>query len=296
LRAFQAAALAAVAILVAATARADELTGTLKRVRDTGVVNIGARESSVPFSYLDRRELPIGYSIDLCGEIVDAISEELDGREVMIVYKPVTPQSRIPALLDGEIDLECGSTTSNTARQRQVAFSPIIFVTGTKLLVRKESGIRSWRDLKGRKVAVTAGTTNEAAMRTLDEKQKLGLEFEAARDHGEAFDLVAAGKADAFAMDEVLLEGLIATAKDGRARFEVVGDLLSYDPYGIMFRKDDPQLATVVERTFRRLAEQRELLQIYNRWFMKRLPGGERFNLPVSPQLEEMWHAIGLPD
>jgi glutamate/aspartate transport system substrate-binding protein len=296
MHAFRAMILAAAMIAAAATAQADELTGTLKHIRDTGVITIGSRESSVPFSYLDRREMPIGYSIDLCGEIVDAISQELDGRDIMIVYKSVTPQSRIAALLSGEIDLECGSTTNNTARQRQVAFSPTIFVTGTKLLVRKGGGIRSWRDLKGKTVAVTAGTTNEAAMRVLAEKQKLELTFEVAPDHAQAFELVAAGKADAFAMDDILLHGLIATTKDGKETFEVVGDYLSYDPYGIMFRREDPQLAAVVERTFRRLAEQRELPQIYNRWFMKRLPSGERFNLAIGPQLEEMWHAIGLPD
>jgi len=296
MRVFRMAVLVAAAIIAAATARADELTGTLKRIRDTGVVNIGSRESSIPFSYLDRRETPIGYSIDLCGEIVDEISQELDGREVMIVYKSVTPHSRMAALRNGEIDLECGSTTNNTVRQREVAFSPTIFVTGTKLLVRKGSGIRSWRDLKEKTVAVTAGTTNEAAMRVLSEKQKLGVKFDVANDHAEAFDLVARGKADAFAMDDILLHGFIATTKDGRQNFEVVGDYLSYDPYGIMFRKDDPQFADVVDRTFRRLAEQRELPQIYNRWFMKRLPTGERLNLAISPQLEEMWHAIGLPD
>jgi glutamate/aspartate transport system substrate-binding protein len=288
--------LVAAAILAATAARADELTGTLKHIHDTGVVTIGSRESSIPFSYLDRRETPIGYSIDLCGEIVDAISEELDGLEVMIVYKRVTSESRIGALLSGEIDLECGSTTSDLARQRQVAFSPTIFVSGTKLLVRRGGGIRSWRDLKGRTVAVTAGTTNEAAMRALDEKRKLGLTFAVARDHAEAFGLVAAGKADAFAMDDVLLHGFIATTKNGRQRFEVVGDYLSYDPYGIMYRRGDPQLAAVVERTFRRLAEQRELVQIYNRWFLKRLPGGERLNLPISPQLAALWQILGLPE
>lgn len=296
MRALRTALLVAAALVAATTAEADELTGTLKKIRDSGVITIGARESSVPFSYLDRHELPVGYSIDLCGEIVDGISEELDGREVMIVYKSVTPQSRIRALRDGEIDLECGSTTDNTEREREVAFSPTIFVTGTKLLVRKGEGIRSWRDLEGKTVAVTAGTTNEAAMRSLAEKQKLEVTFAVAPDHADAFALVATGKADAFAMDDVLLHGFIATTKDGRNRFEVVGDYLSYDPYGIMFRKDDPQLAAVVDRTFRRLAAQRELPQIYNRWFMKRLPNGERFNLAISPQLEEMWHVIGLPD
>ena len=294
---FQTIAIATALLAAASAVQAEELSGTLKRIRASGVVYIGYREASVPFSFLHpRKKVPIGYSIDLCDEIVGAISEALDGDGVNVAHRPVTPQSRIPALLNGEIDLECGSTTNNAARQREVAFSPTIFVTGTKLLVRKGSGIRSWRDLAGKKVAVTAGTTNEAAMRTLAEKQKLAVTFEVANDHAAAFALVENQRADAFAMDEVLLQGFIAATKDGRRRFDVVGDFLSYEPYGIMFRKDDPQLADLVERTFRRLAEQGELRDLHARWFMNRLPGGERLNLTISRQLEELWRAIGLPE
>jgi glutamate/aspartate transport system substrate-binding protein len=267
----------------------------LKKVRDEGAIALGYRESSVPFSYLSATGKPIGYSIDLCLEIVDEIVGELDDRRIDVRYKPVTAESRIPALLAGEIDLECGSTTNNAARAKQVAFSPIFFVSGTKVLVRKESGIKTWRDLKEKAVAVTAGTTNEAAVRALSEKQKLAVNLVVAPDHAASFALVKAGKADAFATDDVLLYGFLATA-DPDGRFMVVGDYLSYDPYGLMFRKDDPAMAAIVDRTFERLAESRELRWLYEKWLVKRLPSGERLNIPMSAQLTEIFRALGMPE
>jgi glutamate/aspartate transport system substrate-binding protein len=283
-------------LLGAAPGRADELTGTLKAIHDRGRVVIGYREDALPFSYRPRPEsAPIGYSIELCREIVDEITAELDGRELGVEYRPVTAADRIRRVAGGEIDLECGTTTSSVARRREVAFSPIIFVAGTKLLVRKGSGIRSYRDLAGKTVVVTAGTTNEAALRTLARKQNLALDVVAAGSHDESFRRFAAGEADAFATDDVLLYGKLAGAA-AAADYQVVGDYLSYDPYGIMYRKDDPALDAVVERTFRRLAESRELAQIYERWFQRRLPTGERLDLPMSPQLEEMFRMLGLPE
>jgi glutamate/aspartate transport system substrate-binding protein len=237
----------------------------------------------------------VGYSIDLCLAIVDEVAAELEGRDFRVDYKPVTAESRIPALVAGDIDLECGSTTNNAERQKQVAFSPVIFVAGTKLLVRRGSRINSYRDLRDRTVVVTAGTTNEAALRRLSEKQNLGLKLVVAKDHDESYATFVSGRADAFAADDVLLYGLMAKEKTG-ADFRVVGEYLSYDPYGIMYRKDDPAFAEVVERTFHKLAESRELVQIYDKWFMRRLPSGERLGLPMSAQLEEMFRVIGLPD
>jgi ABC-type amino acid transport substrate-binding protein len=291
----RAAAAALAALCLALPAGAEELTGTLKKVHDSGVLTIGYRESSIPFSYLDSTGKPIGYSIDLCLEIFDEIVGELDNRNVTVAYKKVTAESRIPALLAGEIDLECGSTTNNAARQKQVAFSPIFFVSGTKVLVRKDGGIKTWRDLKDKTIAVTAGTTNEAAVRSLSEKQKLGVNVVVGSDHAASFELVKTGKADGFATDDVLLYGLLATA-DPERRFMVVGDYLSYDPYGIMYRKDDPALAGIVERTFARLAESRELRWLYEKWLVKRLPSGERLDIPMSPQLAEIFHVLGLPE
>jgi glutamate/aspartate transport system substrate-binding protein len=289
------AACVALAFALLCPAAAQELTGTLKKVRDSRLLVIGYRENAFPFSYLNARRQPVGYTIDLCLAIVDEIAAELEGREFGVNYKPVTAESRIPALIAGDIDLECGATTNNVERQKQVAFSPIIFVAGTKLLVKRGSRITSYRDLRDRMVVVTAGTTNEAALRKLSEKQNLGIKLVVAKDHGESYAIFASGRADAFATDDVLLYGLIAREKAG-ADFHVVGEYLSYDPYGIMYRKDDPALAEVIDRTFRKLAESRDIVQIYDKWFMRPLPDGVRLGLPMSAQLEEMFRVIGLPD
>jgi glutamate/aspartate transport system substrate-binding protein len=271
-----------------------QLTGTLKKIYSSGAVAIGYREASFPLSYVDTHGHPIGYAIDLCAAIVEQISREID-KTVRTDYVLVTPETRISALLSNKIDLECGSTTNNVERQKQVAFSPITYVTGTKLMVRRGSGIRSYLDLKGKVVVVTVGTTNEQAMRRLDEKQKLGMNLVSARDHEASYSLMTDGKADAFATDDVLLYGFIARHQSQR-EFIVVGDYLSYDPYGIMFRKDDPQFRDVVLTTFHQLAESRDLLEIYHRWFRRRTPTGERLNLPMNAQLEEAFRVLGLPD
>jgi ABC-type amino acid transport substrate-binding protein len=272
----------------------DRLAGTLKKIKDRGVIYIGHRENSVPFSFLDPRGQPVGYSIDLCNAIVEEVIDELGGQEIRVEYRPVTPENRFALLRSGEIDLECGSTTSNLERRKQVAFSPHIFVTGTKLLVGRDSPYKSLRDLKGKTVVATAGTTNAAAVQALSEKQKLGIKFVTGRDHKESFELFASGGADALANDEILLYGLMAETKTGN-KYRVVGDFLSYDPYGIAYRKDDPQFAQIVERTFERLAGSREIVWIYDKWFLKRLPSGVRLNLAMSPQLEESFRVLGLP-
>ena len=276
-------------------APARQLTGTLKKIASSGTVIIGYREASFPFSYLDPKGNPIGYSIDLCRAIIDEIGREIDNSHIRTDFALVTSETRIPALLAGKVDFECGSTTNNVERQKQAAFSPIIYVTGTKLMVRRGSGIKSYRDLKGKVVVVTAGTTNEQAIKRLDEKQKLGINVVSARDHEASYSLVADGKADAFATDDVLLYGFIAR-RQAQREFIVVGDYLSYDPYGIMFRRDDPQLAEVVQTTFRQLAESRDLLETYHRWFIRRTPTGERLNLPMNAQLAEVFRVLGLPE
>ncbi|HYG87420.1 MAG TPA: amino acid ABC transporter substrate-binding protein [Azospirillum sp.] len=273
---------------------AQELGGTLLKVRSSGRIVLGFREDAFPFAYLDARRQPTGYSLDLCRAIVDEVAAEL-GREVAVEHRPVTAETRIPALLDGSIDLECGATTNSHARQRQVAFSPLIFVSGTRLLVPQASRIASHQDLRGKAVVVTAGTTNEAAVRQLVERQRLDVKLLAGADHDKSFAMLESGEADAFAGDEVLLYGLLART-GRRGVFRIVGDYLSYDPYGIMFRKDDPAFAEVVERTFTRLAGSREIMEIYTRWFLRRLPTGERLDIAMSPQLEESFHILGLPE
>ena len=276
-------------------ALAQELTGTLKKIKDSKTVTLGYRESSIPFSYLNRPGDPIGYSIDLCNAVVDETSKELQGLEIAVKYKKVTAETRIPAVRSGEIDLECGSTTANFERKKEVAFSPIFFVAGTKLLVPRSSDITSYRDLRDKTVVVTAGTTNEAAVRAISERQKLGIKLVIGKDHAESFAMLKEGKADAFATDDVLLYGLVATTKSG-AQYHVVGEYLSYDPYGLMYHKDDPDFAAVVDRAFSRLAQSRELVQLYNKWFQQRLPTGESLDLPMSPQLEEIFRVEGVPE
>jgi glutamate/aspartate transport system substrate-binding protein len=293
---------AAASMLILATpANAQEsanvgaLSGTLKKVKDTGTITLGYRESSLPFSYLNRRQQPIGYSIDLCREIVEDVSTELDGLEIKITFAPVTPANRLQKVASGEIDLECGSTTGNVQRRKEVAFSPIFFVAGTKLMVPKSSSVSSYRDLAGKTAVVTSGTTNEAALRTLSDKQKLGITIITAPDHAQSLEMLASGKADAFATDDVLLYGFIAMAKNA-SDMKVVGEYLSYDPYGLVYRRDDPAFAAVVERTFTRMASERRLAELYNKWFLRRLPTGETLNLPMSPQLEEVFRMLGQPE
>ena len=287
--------LLALALLAASGARAQELTGTLKKIKDSKTVTLGYRESSIPFSYINKVGEPIGYSIDLCNAVVDEVSKELEGVEIGVKYKKVTAETRIPAVRSGDVDLECGSTTANFERKKEVAFSPIFFVAGTKLLAPRSSGITSYRDLRDKTVVVTAGTTNEAAVRAISEKQHLGIKFLVAKDHAESFAMLKDGKADAFATDDVLLYGLVATTRSGD-QYHVVGEYLSYDPYGLMYRKDDPDFAAIVDRTFSRLAQSRELVQLYNKWFQQRLPTGETLDLPMSPQLEEIFRVEGVPD
>jgi ABC-type amino acid transport substrate-binding protein len=271
------------------------LAGTLQKVDRSGTITIGYREASFPFSYLGIDRQPIGYSIDLCRAIVDEIAREIDKPQIRIDFSLVTPETRIPALLSGKVDLECGSTTNNVERQQQVAFSPIMFVTGTKLMVKRRSGIKSYKDLRGKVAVVTAGTTNEQVMKRLNEKFQLGINVISARDHEESYSLVVQGRADAFATDDILLYGLIAR-HEAQRELIVVGDYLSYEPYGIMFRKDDGELNDAVVRAFHHMAEDRDLLEYYHKWFVRKTPTGERINLPMSVQLADIFHVLGVED
>jgi len=272
-----------------------ELTGTLAKVRKAGAVTIAYRESSVPFSYLSARGEPMGYSIELCRKLAEAIGEAV-GRELAFKWLAVTSESRIDAIVSGRADLECGSTTNNLERQKQVAFSPIIFVAGTKLLVKRGSPIRSYRNLAGKTVVVTAGTTNESAMQEIARRFKIDFRLVTSKDHAQSYARLEAGTADAFATDDVLLYGLLAQ-RQAKKEYQVVGEFLSYDPYGIMFRKDEPQLAALVNEAFRDLAEDGEIERQYKRWFMQRLPSGATIGLPMSPQLESIIRATaGKPE
>ncbi|MCC8939737.1 amino acid ABC transporter substrate-binding protein [Bradyrhizobium sp. Arg68] len=267
------------------------LSPTLANIKATHTVRIGYRESSPPFSFLDHSNRPIGYSLELCDAIVEEIGTEVDDANLKVDYVKVTSDDRIPAVVNNKIDLECGSTTANSERAKQVAFSPLIFVAGTKLMVPKASGVTQIADLKGKTVVVTKGTTNEQAINNVNAKQSLGLNVVTSPDHEQSYQMLVDGKADAFATDDILLYGLIARHKS-QDKFRVTGDYLSYDPYGIMYRKGEKQMKDVVERAFRRLASNRDIVPLYNKWFIARLPTGEKLNVAISPQLEEAFKVL----
>ena len=267
-----------------------ELTGTLAKVRAASAITLAYRESSVPFSYLSAKNEPIGYSIELCKKVAEFIGEAV-GREIALKWLPVTSETRIEAIVSGKADLECGSTTNNLERQKVVAFSPVIFVAGTKLLVKRGSPVRSYRNLAGKTVVVTAGTTNEKAMEEIGRRFKIDLRIVREKDHSRSYARLEAGTADAFATDDVLLYGLLAQHK-AQKQYQVVGEFLSYDPYGVMFRKNVAQLAELVRRAFHDLAEDGEIERQYKRWFLQRLPGSQSLDLPMSPQLETLVRAM----
>jgi glutamate/aspartate transport system substrate-binding protein len=269
-------------------------TGTLKKINEGGVLRIGYRESSPPFAFLDSNKRPIGYALDLCDVVVQEVSGEL-AKDVGVEYRAVTPENRFDLLKAGAIDLECGSSTNTAERRGFVAFSPTMFVTGTKLLVRRGSGIRSLSDLQGRTVVLTRGTVQAETIPRLAARQKLAIKFVTAGDHRESFQTLASRKADAFANDDVQLYGMTAETRSS-GEYQVVGDFLTYADYALALRKDDPEFAAVVERAFSRLAGSREFLAIYEKWFMRPLPSGVRLNLPMSPHLEQAFRVKSQSD
>lgn len=272
------------ALALAGTAAAQE--GTLKKIKDSGSVTIGHRESSIPFSYLDDQQKPIGYSMDICARIVEAVRRELKLSKLDVKYNVVTPQTRMQLIANGTVDLECGSTTNTVERQKQVAFAVTTFITGTKLLVKRKSGIKNVDGLKGKPVVVTQGTTNERAVKAINDQKKLGMRFLNAKDHAESFLTVDTGRAVAFPMDDILLYGLIANSKNPK-EWAVVGDFLSYDPYAVMLRKDDPQFKKFVDGVIVGMMKSGELEKLYRKWFLSKIPPkGVNLNVPMSAQLK----------
>jgi glutamate/aspartate transport system substrate-binding protein len=261
---------------------------TLKKIKDTGVVKIGNRDASIPLSYLNDKQQPVGYGVDICLKVVDAIKKELKMPNLKVEFVPVTSQTRIPILTGGNIDLECGSTTNSVERQKQVAFAPTYFMTGTKIIVKKSSGIKGYDDLKGKTVVFTSGTTNERAMKAYSDEHKLDIHFIPSKDHAESFLAVETGRAAAFPMDDVILYGLRANAKSPND-FEVLGPFLSDDPYGIMMRKDDPQFKKVVDNAVTALYKSGEITKIYHKWFESPIPPkGINLKMPMSDSLQEL--------
>jgi glutamate/aspartate transport system substrate-binding protein len=298
-------------------ARAEEgvvLTGTLKTINDRGTILIGYRDSALPFSFLNKAGQPVGFSLDLCHGIAEDVARTLSRdlleadapawqTGVRIVYVPVAADERLPKVISGAVDLECGSTTANAERAKTVAFSPVFFLAGTKLMVplagtggtSAAAPVSSYHDLAGRTVVVGVGTTNAEVMRRLAGLVSPKITVAEAPGLDAAYAMLAAGKADAFASDDILLSGFIATRPDGK-RFGIVGDYLSYEPYAITLRRDDAAFADLVRSSFERMASEGTLNRLYARWLVDRLPNGETLNVPISPHLAEMYRVLGQPD
>lgn len=254
---------------------------TLKRIRDTGTILVGVRESSVPFSFLDAQKQPQGYSVDLCVRVADAVKAELKLPKLEVRFVPVTSSNRIPALLEGKIDLECGSTTNTRDRQKQVAFAYTTYIAGIKMLAKKASNVNSIEDLRGKSVVVTKGTTSEKIMKAMNDERLLKIKIIESPDHGESFKAVDEGNAVAFLMDDVLLYGLISKSRKPED-FAVVGKYLSVEPYAIMLRKDEPGFEKIVNRALIDLFQSGEIRRIYAKWF-----NTKDLVVPLNPYLKE---------
>jgi len=275
--------------LAGASAQAAELTGTLKKIKDTGTIALAHRESSVPFSYYDDKQQVIGYSHELAMKVVEAVKKELKAPNLKVTLNPVTPATRIPLVSNGTVDLECGSTTNNYERQKQVAFSNTIFLVGTRLLVKNNSGIKDFPGLKGKTVVTTQGTTSERLLNKINTDQKLGMKIVSAKDHGDSFLMVESDRAAAFMMDDVLLFGEIAKSKKP-GDYAVVGKPQSYEAYGCMLRKDDPQFKKLVDDTLASVMQSGEINKIYNKWFLSPIPPRNvNMNFPLSPDLAALF-------
>ncbi|MEY3296551.1 MAG: hypothetical protein RLZZ451_2599 [Pseudomonadota bacterium] len=260
---------------------------TLDKVKASGSIAVAYRESSIPFSYLDDKAQPVGFGWEICQRIVDEVRKATGRADLKVTTQAVTSANRIPLLMNGTIDVECGSTTNNSDRAKQVAFATNYFYTGTRLLVKAGSPIKGVADLRGRKVVSTTGTTNFRIMRALNEERNLGFELMGAKDHAESQLVVGSGRADAFAMDDILLYGLAASAANP-AEWAVVGEAIQVEPYAIMLRKDDPTFKALVDGVLARLMDSGEFERLYTRWFQQPIPPkGVNLNAPMPRELRD---------
>ena len=274
------------AVIAAGTYAVPAAAQTLKKVADRNVVTVAHREASVPFSYVVDGQ-PVGFAVDLTAAIVESLRQALKQPALAVRSVPVTGANRIPLLVDGSIDLECGSTTNTAARGKDVSFAISHFYTGTRLLVRAGSGIRNYADLAGKTVATAAGSTNEKVLRQTSDARQLGVQVVLGKDYAEALALVERGDAVALALDDVLLFGLRANAANPAA-LEVVGDTLQVEPYGCMLRKGDPEFKALVDGTIARLMDSGEFSRLYAKWFMAPIPPrGAMLNMPMSEALQK---------
>lgn len=260
---------------------------TLNRIRDTGVVTLAHREASIPFSYLDANKRPIGYAMDLCMLVVDALRRELKAPKLRVEYLSVTAANRIPAIAEGKADMECGSTTNNAARRKQVAFTITHYYAGAKLLTRADSNIQRLSDVRGKTVVSTRGTTPLAALRTAAEKGIIAARIVEGKDHDESFAMLERGEADVFAMDDILLYSLRATSKEPE-RWAVVGEYLSIEPLSIMIRRNDPDFKRFVDTVLSRAMIDGDVTSLYGKWFTSPIPPKNvNLNIPLSPLMRD---------
>jgi glutamate/aspartate transport system substrate-binding protein len=279
--------LALAAALAGSPANADELTGTLKNIKETGAITLGFRDSSIPFSYLDDNQKPVGFAMDICYKIVDAVKKELKLDKLEVKLNPVTSATRIPLMANGTVDLECGSTTNNAERQKQVWFTNTHFLTASRFVSKKSSKLDKIDDLKGKSVVSTSGTTNIKQLTEANAARNLGINIIPAKDHAEAFLMVETDRAVAFVMDDILLASLVAGSKEPAA-YTISSDAFSKpEPYGIMLRKDDMAFKKVVDAATAALYRSGEGETLYKKWFMSKIPPkGLNLNTPIGPELK----------
>jgi len=276
----------AAALAVAGTAAAQQ--GTLDKIKSSGAITIGHRDASLPFSYYDDKQQPIGYAMDLCAKIVDAVKAELKMPNLKTNYQLVTSANRIPLMANGTIDLECGSTTNNVARQEQVWFANTHFVTANRWVFKKSANLKKLEDLKGKTVVSTAGTTNIKQITEINAAQNLGMNVLSANGHPEAFRMVETGRAVAFVMDDILLYGLVAQSPSPKD-YVISSEAFSIEPYGLMVRKDDKAFKKVVDDALANIFQSGEINAIYAKWFQKPIPPrGVNLNLPMSAQMKKV--------
>ncbi len=275
-------------IAAGAAAHAQALDGTLKKIKDNGTITLGVRDSSVPFSYLDDNQKPVGYSIDLCMKIVDAVKTQLKMPNLNVVMQPVTSATRIPLMANGTIDLECGSTTNNLERQQQVSYVDTTFVTANRLVSKKSSKINTLADLKGKTLVSTSGTSNLKQVTQINGDKNLGINVVTANDHSNAFQMVETDRAAAFAMDDILLYSLVASSKNP-GDYVISSEALSVEPYGIMLRKDDPAFQKLADNAIEAVFKSGEINKIYSKWFLSPIPPKNiNLNVPMSDALKKV--------
>ncbi len=278
----------AVASLLAGPALAQELTGTLKKIKETGTITLGHRESSLPFSYYDDRQQVVGYAMDLCARIVEGVKGNLKLAQLAARLNPVTSATRIPLMANGTIDLECGSTTNNLERQKQVSFTITHFVTANRFVSKKSANLKTVDDLKGKTIVSTSGTTNIKQITEIGAQKGLNLNILAAKDHAEAFLMVETGRAAAFVMDDILLYSLVAGSKSPQD-YVISTDALSVEPYGIMLRREDAPFKKVVDEAMIATYKSGAINPIYDKWFLKPIPPkGINLNVPMSAAFKKV--------